>query len=141
MPKKDEFLELAKKRLKRCLEADQHNRLAAIEDLKFSIGIDQWDPADKQRRAQRGRPTIQINLLPKYIKQVTGEMRQSRGRIDVKPVDSRADVHLARVRKGIIHNIEYLSNAESIYDQAGKMCVTCGYGGRPLCAGNLHGTD
>ena len=128
MPKKEDLLELAKKRLKRCLEADQHNRLAAIEDLKFSIGIDQWDPADKQRRSQRGRPTIQINLLPKYIKQVTGEMRQSRGRVDVKPVDSRADVHLAHVRKGIIHNIEYLSNAESIYDQAGKMCVTCGYG-------------
>ena len=127
---KDEkkFLELAVKRLKKCVDADQHNRLAAIEDLKFSIGIDQWDPAEKQRRAQRGRPTLQINLLPKYIKQVTGEMRQSRGRVDVKPVDSKADPHLAHIRKGIIHNVEYLSNAESIYDQAGKMCVTCGYG-------------
>ena len=128
--KKDsnDFLELARKRLKKCVEADTHNRLAAIEDLKFSIGIDQWDPADKQRRAQRGRPTIQVNLLPKYVKQVTGEMRQLRGRIDVKPVDSKADVHLARIRKGIIHNIEYLSNAESIYDYAGKMCVVSGYG-------------
>jgi Phage P22-like portal protein len=126
--KNDEFLELAHKRLKKCIDADTHNRQAAIEDLKFSIGIDQWDPADKQRRAQRGRPAIQVNLLPKYIKQVTGEMRQSRGRIDVKPVDSRADVHLARIRKGIIHNIEYLSNAESIYDYAGKMCVSSGYG-------------
>ena len=123
-----DFLELAQKRLKRCVDADTHNRMAAIEDLKFSIGIDQWDPADKQRRAQRGRPTIQVNLLPKYIKQVTGEMRQSRGRVDVKPVDSKADPHLARIRKGIIHNIEYLSDAESIYDQAGKMATTCGYG-------------
>jgi hypothetical protein len=125
---KEDFLELAQKRLKKCVEGDTHNRQAAIEDLKFSIGIDQWDPADKQRRSQRGRPTIQINLLPKYIKQVTGELRRMRGKVDVKPVDSRADVHLAKIRKGIINNIEYLSNAESIYDQAGKMMVTSGYG-------------
>ena len=126
--KNDELLEIARKRLKKCIDADTHNRTAAVEDLKFAVGIDQWDPQEKQRRGQRGRPAIQINLLPKYIKQVSGEMRQSRGRVNVKPVDSRADKHIAKIRRGIINNIEYLSGAESIYDQAGKMCVTCGYG-------------
>jgi len=126
--KESEFLELARKRLKKCVDAENHNRVAAIEDLKFAIGQDQWDPADKQRRTQRGRPSIQINHLPKYIKQVAGDMRMNRPRVKVKPVDSKASPHLARIREGIINNIEYLSNAESIYDDAAKMLVTCGYG-------------
>ena len=126
--KQDEFLKLARKRLKKCIDADTHNRLQAIEDLKFSIGIDQWDPAEKTRRSQRGRPSIQINLLPKYIKQVTGDLRENRPKVKVKPVDSKADPHLARIREGIINNVEYLSGAESIYDYASKMMATCGYG-------------
>lgn len=126
--KQDEICELARKRLKKCVDAENHNRVAAIEDLKFAIGQDQWDPADKQRRTQRGRPSIQINLLPAYIKQVAGDMRMNRPKIKVKPVDSKASPHLARIREGIIGNIEYLSNAESIYDDAAKMLVTCGYG-------------
>jgi len=124
----EEFLELAKKRLKRCVDAEDHNRTAMIEDLKFSIGLEHWDNAEKARRSQRGRPSLTINVLPKYINQVTGDMRENRPRVKVKPVDSKADVHLARIREGIINNIEYLSGAETIYDIAGDMEVRCGLG-------------
>jgi hypothetical protein len=131
MPKEkknnDEFLLLAKKRLKKAIEADNHNRVQAVEDLRFING-DQWDLGDKKRRENRGRPVLQINVLPKYCKQVSGEMRKNKVKIKVRPVDSKADVHLAKIREGLIYNIEYLSNSESIYDHASKMLVDCGYG-------------
>jgi hypothetical protein len=126
---KDEhaFLELATKRLKREIDADDHNRQAAIEDLKFLNG-DQWDPAEEQRRRLRGRPCLKTNELPKYVNQVVGDMRHNRARIKVRPVDSAGDVNIAKIRSGVIANIEYLSNAEAIYDYAGEMATSCGLG-------------
>ncbi len=121
------FLDLATKRLKREIDADDHNRQAAVEDLKFLNG-DQWDPAEEQRRKMRGRPCLKTNELPKYVNQVVGDMRHNRARIKVRPVDSAADVNLAKIRSGLISNIEYLSNAEAIYDYAGEMATSCGLG-------------
>ena len=122
-----EFLDLATKRLKREIDADEHNRQAAIEDLKFLNG-DQWDPAEEQRRRLRGRPCLKTNELPKYVNQVVGDMRHNRARIKVRPVDPAGDVNIARIRSGLISNIEYLSNAEAIYDYAGEMATSCGLG-------------
>jgi hypothetical protein len=138
MPKKKEkvtetvkplqkFLDLAQKRLKREIDADSHNRTEAIESLRFLNG-EQWDAAEKTRRKRFNRPCLTINLLPKYVAQVVGDMRQNRVRVKIRAVDSKADVNIAKIRAGIISNIEYLSNAESIYDQAGEMQVSCGYG-------------
>ena len=121
------FLDLATKRLKREIDADEHNRQAAVEDLKFLNG-DQWDPAEEQRRRLRGRPCLKTNELPKYVNQVVGDMRHNRARIKVRPIDSAGDVNIARIRSGVIANIEYLSNAEAIYDYAGEMATSCGLG-------------
>jgi len=121
------FLDLATKRLKREIDADDHNRQAAVEDLKFLNG-DQWDPAEEQRRRLRGRPCLKTNDLPKYVNQVVGDMRHNGARIKVRPVDSAGDVNIAKIRSGVIANIEYLSNAEAIYDYAGEMATSCGLG-------------
>jgi len=124
---KDHILEVAKERLKRAIDADNHNRVEALDDLRFIQG-DQWDEKEKQRRKDRDRPCLQINVLPKYVKQICGEMRKNKVQIKVHPVDSQADVELAKIREGIIYGIEYLSNAESIYISAGEMLAKCGYG-------------
>src|SRR3989304_128467 len=129
---KEKILRLANKRLARCVDADQHNRSAAIEDLKFLNG-EQWDENELKLRKARKRPALQINLLPKYVDQIVGEERLNPPRVKIRPVDSKADVHLARIREGIVRNIEYLSRADQIYDQAFEMAASCGYGAwRPL---------
>ena len=128
----EEFLKLAQKRFKKCKDNENINFSAALEDLRFLNG-DQWDMGEKQRRKNRGRPCLQINVLPKYTKQVQGEMRKNKIQIKVHPVDNKADVQLAKIREGIIYNIEYLSNAEGIYDHAGTMLVNCGYGAWRIC--------
>ena len=73
----EEFLKLAQKRFKKCKDNENINFSAALEDLRFLNG-DQWDMGEKQRRKNRGRPCLQINVLPKYTKQVQGEMRKNK---------------------------------------------------------------
>lgn len=127
-PKKErELLDAAMVRLERCVKADAHNRKAAIEDLNFVNG-EQWDPAEKQRRALKGRPALQFNLLKKYVNQVVNDMIHNSPSIKVRPVDSKADINIAKIRQGIISNVEYLSNSKSIYGYAGRQQVSCGYG-------------
>ena len=121
------FLDLATKRLKREIDADDHNRQAAIEDLKFLNG-DQWDEGEKKRRTLAARPCLMINELPKYVNQVVGDMRHNRARIKVIPASPDATPSIANIRQSLINEIEYNSNAEAIYDYAGEMEVSCGYG-------------
>jgi Phage P22-like portal protein len=115
-----------KKWLKVDKKADNHNRSLAVETLKFING-EQWDEAIKQKRKLRGRPVMQINVLPKYAKQIRGEWLKNCVRIKVRPVDSKADLKIAKVREGIISNIEYLSNAEDIYNENIDVLSNCGY--------------
>jgi len=125
--KLEDFLKKAQDRLKLSFDADRHNREAAIEDLKFLNG-DQWDEAEKQNRKRKNRPALVVNLLPKYRNQLVGEQRQNRPRIKVRPIDSKADPKIARIREGLISNINYLSNFDSIIDQSYGQMVDCGYG-------------
>lgn len=127
MTKEEKILKKAQDRLKKAMDADAHNRKEAIEDLKFLNG-EQWDSGERLRRKQRGRPVLQINLLPKFVDQVIGDERHNRPRAKVRPVDSRADIQIAKIREGLIASIEQQSNADAIYDQAFEMAVSCGYG-------------
>jgi hypothetical protein len=128
----DKFLKKARERLKLAVDADRHNRDAAIEDLKFLNG-EQWDEAEKTRRKNKNRPALTVNVLPKYRNQLVGEQRQNRPRIKVRPVDSKADPAIAKIREGIIANINYLSRFDNILDQAYGMVVDCGYGAWRIC--------
>jgi hypothetical protein len=124
------FIEKAVKRLNKGLKADKHNRDAAIDDLKFSNPGDpqQWNQGTINDRKADGRPYLTLNLFPQYIEQVVGDIRHNRPRAKVHPDDSAADVHMARIREGIISDSEYQSNSDYIYVEAGKMNTTCGYG-------------
>lgn len=111
------------------LLADAHNRQAAIEDLKFALGQgNQWDSAVRAEREADGRPTLEVNLFPQFISQVTGDIRHNRPRARITPGDSTADVQIARIREGIIADSEYQSNSDYIYVEAATSNVTCGYG-------------
>lgn len=126
--REQEVIDAALKRLDRCVQADAHNRADAVDDLNFIHG-NQWDAKEKKRRADKGRPALQDNFLPKFVDQVIGDMLHNTPQIKVRPVDSKADINIAKIRQGIISNVEYLSNSKSIYGYGAKQQVSCGYGG------------
>ena len=125
--KEEDFLQLAQKRLKRCIDADDHNRRGAIEDLKFLNG-DMWDQAELQRRAVSGRPALKVPLLPKFVDQVVGDQRHNRPKVKIRPLSFDSSPQVAKIREGIIATMEYVSNAETIYDQAFEQMVSGRYG-------------
>lgn len=122
-----QFIDTVMKNLKMAVDAEEHNRVQSIEDLRFLNG-DQWDEDEKKRRKRRKRPMLTINMLPEKVDKVVGDMRQNRARVKVRPASSDANPELARIREGMIMKIEYKSNAAAIYDYAGGRMVECGEG-------------
>lgn len=109
--------------------AREHGNIEeAYEDLRFRRGRreDQWDP--QALEARKGRPCLVINKLPQFVRQVTGDMRQSRPAIKVVPVDSGGDIKTAEVRGGMIRYVENRSKAKHVYTTGADSQVTCGIG-------------
>lgn len=138
--KEKDFLEKARKRLKWCIDADNHNRLAAVEDLRFiKGGDDMWDAREVKQRNNDRRPHLSINLLNKFRNQLVGEQRQNRVRIKVRPASSEADVNTAKIYEGLVCSIEYQSKHKVVYNTAYDSTVECGYGAWEILARKVKG--
>jgi hypothetical protein len=111
-------------------ERERHNIKLAYEDLTFLAGEDlaQWPDKQRKEREADGRPTLQINQLPQFVHQITGDIRQMKPAIKVVPVDSQADEKVADLRAGLIRYIENRSDASAIYFRTADSQVACGIG-------------
>lgn len=97
------------------------------EDNEFALG-EQWPQDIKNNRVQEGRPCLTENRLLPFINKTVNEIRQARPTIIVRPVDSKADPKVAEILRGIIRNIESVSDADTAYDTAAYNAVSAGYG-------------
>jgi|TARA_Y100000034_G_scaffold100533_1_gene123998 hypothetical protein len=101
-----------------CEEAEDENRKRALYDLRFGRLGEQWDQVDLDARERDGRPSLTVNKMPGFIRQVVNDGRMNRPAIKVMPVDDDADPDTAEVLAGIVRNIEVTSNADVSYDHA-----------------------
>ena len=124
----DKILKLAQKRFKKSVTAWAANYANGIHKLKFFKGLEHWSEEDKQDRKDAHRPCLVLNEQPKFALQVCGELLKNKVQIKCSPTDDKGSHASANVRAGMIKNIEYCSNAESIYDHANKMAVISGFG-------------
>ena len=111
-----------------CVERENENRIAALDDIRFARLAEQWPDQVKKQRQQDGRPCLTINRLPSFIRQVVNDARQNSPQINVHPVDSQADKETAEIINGLIRNIESTSDADVAYDTALEYAVTGGFG-------------
>lgn len=125
---KTDILVEAKQAFERCKDADSHNHLTSLDDLKFSKLQEQWPEAIKKQREAENRPVLTIDKTQAFIRQVVNDSRQNKPQIKVRPVDSGADRETADVIAGLIKNIEYTSNADIAYDTAIESAVAGGFG-------------
>lgn len=109
-------------------EKERRNIAEAYSDLRFRRGEleDQWDSVALAQR--KGRPTHVINEIPQFVRQITGDQRQSKPSIKVVPVDDNADPDTAEVLAGIVRYIENRSYAQYVYTSAADSQVACGIG-------------
>lgn len=111
-------------------EREEDNIRLAYEDLEFLAGdnYSQWPVDERRKREDECRPVLQINELPQFVHQITGDIRQMRPAIKVVPVDSGADEKIASLRGGLIRYIENRSDASAIYFRGADSQVACGIG-------------
>ena len=126
--KLSDIVEEAKEAFEAAQEAEEENRENASEDIRFARLGEQWDESDRSKRAREGRPTLTINRMPAFIRQVTNDARQNTPSIKVFPVDDNADPECAEILNGLIRNIQISSNSDEAYDTALIDAVTGGFG-------------
>lgn len=127
---KKDILAKARKDWDAAEQRERHNIKLAYEDLEFLAGdeLSQWPAKQRKEREDEGRPTLQINQLPQFVHQITGDIRQMKPAIKVVPVDSQADEKVADLRGGLIRYIENRSDASAIYFRTADSQVACGIG-------------
>src|SRR5690606_1479970 len=123
-----DLLKEAKEAFAEADDASNHNRETALDDIRFARLGEQWPENILKQRGREGRPSLVINELPAFIRQVVNDARQNKPSIKVHPVDSGADPDTAEVINGLIRNIEYVSSADVAYDTGVECAVTCGFG-------------
>lgn len=113
-----------------CKRAADDNQTSYLEDYRFSLLDEQWDPAVKTARSVPGqeRPMLTFNQLPTFGRQVVNDIRQNKPSIKVRPSDSGADIETALVYTGLIRNIENTSRADVARDTAAHCAVHGGFG-------------
>jgi hypothetical protein len=108
----DEIIREAREAFDRAADAEAENRREALDDLRFARLGEQWPEQIKRERALDGRPTLTVNRLPAFIRQVVNDARQNKPGMVVHPVDDAADPETAEVLNGLIRHIERSSDAE-----------------------------
>lgn len=109
------------------MEAWSENRKNYLEDLTMALSANLWDEETKRLRG-KNRPALSANKLNAITKQVIGDYRKNEIGIKVRPVDSKADVKKAKLRDGLLRNIQDVSNAQDAYITGLECAVRGGFG-------------
>lgn len=131
--KSESVVEEAKERYRKGREFYSKFRSNAIEDTKFYLGDSengwQWPQnISLQRGTIEQRPCLTINVTAQHVNNIVNTIRESRPTGKVLPVDDGADKKTAEILEGVIRNIQSVSNADDIHDQAAELAISGGDG-------------
>lgn len=102
----------------------------ARDDLDFLSDEDgaQWDQKEWAARRTSGKPTITTDQLSQFVHQVANNIRMNTPSINPIPAGGKSSVETAKVLKGLIRKIEYVSCADEVYDTAATSAIKCSIG-------------
>ena len=126
--KDQDLIAKIRKCFKRASEAERDNRKEALDDIKHKVGEGQWPQGVVAARNIDKRPTLTINKLPVFVRQVVNEGRENRPQIHISPVGERADREVAKFFRGLIRFIERQSQADIAYDTLLEHGADAGFG-------------
>lgn len=127
-----EVVKEAKDRFTICVDWEAQARTWFDWDYKFSNGdahnLYQWDNAIVQDRLANNRPILTINKTQQHNLQVINDQKQNKPGVNIRPVGESASFEAAQVFQEVVRHIEYISSAESVYDNATSFQVQAGIG-------------
>lgn len=113
------FIQESRDRWRTADQASNSTREKMRRDQLFaSGGGNQWDAVDKSLRSDEGRPCLEINRIPQFLRQVSNQARANRSQIQYAPKAGGATVELAAALQGLARGIEVESDADIAYDTA-----------------------
>ena len=128
----DEIVIEAKDRFRTCEEWEAPTRRLFDYDYKFANGdshnMYQWDNRISSDRFANNRPVLTVNKVNQHNLMVINDAKQNKPGVNIRPVGDDASFEAAQVFQGIVRHIEYISNAESVYDHATTFQVEAGIG-------------
>lgn len=127
---KDDVVTRARKNQQRAQDHWAPIYSMARSDLHFLSDdpFAQWTERDYNDRVNSGRPALTIDQLSQFVHQVSNDIRQNTPTLTVIPDGQEASDDAAEVFKGLIRNIEYISNADDVYDTAANNSVKSSIG-------------
>ena len=127
-----EIITEAQKRFKICEEWEAQARIYFEYDYKFanadSNNMYQWDNWVIGDRITNGRPCLTINKTQQHNLQIINDGKQNKPGVNIRPVGDDASFEAAQVFQEVVRHIEYVSNAENVYDNAATFQVSAGWG-------------
>lgn len=114
--------------LKKCQEVESDNRTLALEAQWFLEKPDgQWEPDWWEKNS--GKPRYTFDMTSPIVDQIAGELEQADFDIKIKPASGNASMETAKLLDGLVRNIENISNAQAVYNHAGRNMVATGIDG------------
>ncbi len=127
-----EIITEAQKRFKICEEWESQARIYFEYDYKFanadSNNMYQWDNWVIGDRQTNNRPCLTINKTQQHNLQIINDGKQNKPGVNIRPVGDDASFEAAQVFQEVVRHIEYISNAENVYDNAATFQVSAGWG-------------
>lgn len=124
--KKNDVVDEARERLKDSMAYWDEFRQKWLDDMKFIYEDEgQWE--DTVLNNRKDRPCYTFNRTEGAVDQIVGDQRQSRPAIKIRAAEG-GDKKTAETLSGLVRNIENISDAETIQDQAFTFAVGGGYG-------------
>jgi hypothetical protein len=127
-----EILLEAKKRFKICEDWEVQARQYFEYDYKFANGdsnnMYQWDKWVIGDRMTNQRPCLTINKTQQHNLQIINDGKQNKPGVTIRPVGGDASFEAAQVFQEVVRHVEYISNAENVYDYAAQFQVNAGWG-------------
>lgn len=128
----DKIIVEAKRRFKACEEWEARARINFEYDYKFANGDStnnyQWDNWVIGDRITLDRPCLTINKTMQHNLQIINDGKQNKPGVNIRPVGDTASYEAAQIFQEVCRHIEYISNAEAIYDKASEFQVMAGIG-------------
>ncbi len=128
----EKLIREAKTQFKRCEEWEAIARIRFDYDYKFANGDVhnkyQWDSDLVYNRELQDRPCLTINKTQQHNLLIINDAKQNKPGIRIRPVGDDATFEGAQIFQEIIYHIEYISNAEQVYDYATTFQVEAGIG-------------
>lgn len=111
-------------------ENDKYNRDLAKEDHKFvTVEDGQWEDNVASTAKENNKPKYTFDMSSPIVDQISGQIEKADFDIKIKPTGGDATKEKAEFIDGMVRNIETISDAQTIYSQAGRNVVTAGIDG------------